>query len=217
MKLNKKQKMIIYGLILGDGFLQKTGKKNARLRIEHSAKQKEYVDWIYQNLVNVFAGKAKMISRRHPKTMKVYHYYRLQSNSSPVFGELHKKFYLNNRKIIPEDIEKFLSSQLTLAVWYMDDGYYYQRDKSAHIYLPHFKKNSQKKLLNCLKNNFKLSAKIYCRPDKRACQLNFTGDDKDKLFILIRPYIIPIFNYKLPSNPVSTESENIIEAVSNHS
>lgn len=207
MKLSKRQKMIIYGLILGDGFLQKTGKKNARLRIEHSLKQKEYLDWLYQSLMNLFADKPKMINRQHPQTKQIYHYCRLQSHSAPFFGKLRRQFYPNDKKIIPENIDKLLSFRLTLAIWYMDDGYYYQRDKSAHIYLSKLDNLSQKKLLNCLSKNFGLSAKIYCRPDRRACQLNFTGSDKDKLFNLIHPYVLPMFNYKLSSNPVSTESE----------
>lgn len=199
--------MIIYGLVMGDGFLQKTGKKNARLRIEHSAKQKVYVYWIYRSLENLFVDQPKKISRRHPTSKQLYHYYRLQSQSAPIFGKLHSKFYQAGKKIIPKDIAGLLTYRLTLAVWYMDDGYYDKRDKSAHIYLQKLTLDSQRRLLKCLQDNFGITAKIYCRPDREACQINFTGKAKDRLVELIRPYIIPEFNYKLPSNPVSTESE----------
>lgn len=199
--------MIIHGLVLGDGFLQKTGLNNARLRLEHSAEQREYMDWLYQSLANLFMKKPQPLSRQHPKTKRTYHYLRLQSHSSPVFGKLRRQFYHDNQKIIPENINKLLSSRLTLAIWYMDDGYYYRRDNSAHIYLSRLDSLSRQRLLDCLKDNFGLLAKIYCRPDRRACQLNFCGQDKDKLFELVSPYVIPMFNYKLPSNPVSTKSE----------
>jgi len=208
MILSKTQKSIIYGLVLGDGYLQSTGKKNARLRIEHSYKQKEYIDWLYSKLENIFCEKPKKINRLHPKTKQIYQYYRMQGNSSPVFGKIKRYFYKNNEKIIPENISNLLKYNLSLAVWYMDDGYYYKRDKSAHIYLQKITKESQNRLLKCLKNNFKISAKIYCRPDRNACCLNFTGKEKDKLFNLIRPHILKLFNYKITSNPVSTESEN---------
>lgn len=208
MKISKTQKSIIYGLVLGDGYLQKTGEKNARLRIEHSYKQKDYIDWLYEKLENIFAVRPAKITRIHPKTKKNYQYYRLQSNSSPVFGKIRKCFYKNNQKIIPENISNLLKYNLSLAVWYMDDGYYYRRDKSAHIYLPKLTAEDQKMLLVCLQNNFTINAKIYCRPDRKSCQLNFTGKDKNKLFDLIRPHILPLFNYKITSNPVSTDSEN---------
>ena len=201
MKITKKQKTIIYGLILGDGYLQKTGKKNSRLRLEHSAKQKDYILWKYNQLKNIFADKPKKIVRTHPSNGKQYSYYRLQSNSSPLFGKLQKLFYKNGKKIIPDNIEKNLNFGLTLAVWFMDDGYYYQRDKSAHIYLPQISKSDQNKLLKCLKNNFQLSGKIYCRPDKKSCQVNFTGKDKEKLFKIINPYVISSLKYKLPLTP----------------
>ena len=208
MKLSKKQKIIIYGLVLGDGFLQKTGKKNARLRIEYSAKQKEDTYWIYHSLENLFVDQPQKISRQHPKSKQIYHYYRLQSQSAPIFGKLHSKFYQNGKKIVPLYIDELLMYKLTLAVWYMDDGYYDKRDKSAHIYLQKLTLDSQRRLLECLQKNFGLTAKIYCRPDRQACQINFTGKAKDRLVELIRSYVIPEFNYKLPSNPVSTESEN---------
>ncbi len=208
MMLNKTQKFIIYGLILGDGYLQATSQNNARLRVEHSDKQKHYIDWIYDQLKNVFNDKPKKIVRRHPKTKKYYTYYRLQSNSSPVLGKIRRDFYTPKGKIIPNNISKYLKSNLTLAIWYMDDGHYYRRDKSAHFYLSLLDKDSQKNLLKCLFDNYDLNGKIYCRPDRKACQLNFRSKDKDKLFSLIKPYILSEFNYKLPFNPVSTENEN---------
>lgn len=206
MKLSKTQKEIIYGLVLGDGFLQATGKKNARLRIEHSAKQEDYVNWIQKQLPNIFLNKPKKISRLHTKTNKIYFYIRLQSNSSPFLGKVRDKFYINGKKTIPLNLDKLLSSR-TLATWYMDDGHYYKRDKSAHIYLHNVNKIEQNTILNSLKKIFDIDAKIYCRPDRKACQINFTGDNRDKLFSIISPKVIPLFNYKF-SNPVSTESEN---------
>lgn len=207
MMLSKRQKHIIYGIILGDGYLQPTGQKNARLRVEHSATQKHYIDWIYDHLNNVFTDKPKYIVRKHPKTKRYYKYYRLQSNSSPVLGKLRRAFYESKEKIIPDNISKYLQTNLTLAIWYMDDGYYYSKDKSAHFYLPLVNEKSQQNLLKCLKDNYGLEGKIYCRPDRKACQLNLRGENKDNLFSLIKPYILQEFNYKLPFNPVSTESE----------
>ena len=70
MKLTKRQKQIIFGLLLGDAYLQKTGKKNARLRLEHSEKQIAYINWKYEKLSNIFQHKPKKISRKHPITKK---------------------------------------------------------------------------------------------------------------------------------------------------
>lgn len=202
MKLSIRQKNIVYGSVLGDAYLQKTGKNNARLRLEHSTKQKDYVDWKYNQLKNLFQAKPKKIERIHPKSKQKYYYLRLQSHSSPFFGKLRQQLYNTaGKRQIPKEISELLKSNLTLAVWYMDDGYYYQRDKSAHIYLPKLNPDEIKLLINVLASNYNLKPKWYCRPDRESCQLNFTGQEKNKLFRLVKPYIIPSLKYKLPLTP----------------
>ena len=191
--------MIIYGLVLGDAYLQPTGKNNARLRIEHSLKQKDYINWKYEQLENLFQTKPRRIDRYHPKAKKIYSYLRLQSHASPLLGELRKKLYgQDNKRQIIGAIDKLLKARITLAVWYMDDGYYYKRDKSAHIYLPELKEEEIVRLIRALEVNFGLESNWYCRPDRKSCQLNFTGRQKDKLIEIIKPYIIPSLRYKLP-------------------
>jgi len=50
LRLNKKQKDIIVGLLLGDGHLEtQNSGKTFRLKIEHSINQKEYVDMLYKS------------------------------------------------------------------------------------------------------------------------------------------------------------------------
>lgn len=203
MKISTKQKMILYGLVLGDAYLQPTGRLNARLRLEHSLKQNDYVNWKYDQLKNLFQTRPKRINRVHPKTKKTYSYLRLQSHASPFLGELRKMLYSqnnNNRQII-KGLDKLLKTGITLAVWYMDDGYYDKRDKSAHIYLPKLKEEEIIRLIRVLEVNFGLRPNWYCRPDKESCQLNFTGQQKDMLIKIIKPYIIPSLRYKLPLTP----------------
>lgn len=46
-KLTSKQKEILLGTLLGDGVLELNG-RYPRLRIDHSEKQKAYVEWKYK-------------------------------------------------------------------------------------------------------------------------------------------------------------------------
>ena len=109
MKLSSIQKDILIGTILGDAYLQKTGEKNARLRLEHGINQKEYLFWKVKNLQQFFQGKPKYLERIHPANGRTYRYWRHQSQSGPFLGKLRKIFYLDNRKIIPVNIERFLT------------------------------------------------------------------------------------------------------------
>ena len=191
-------------MILGDAYLQKTGKTNARIRLEHSEKQKDYLLWKGLQFPEFFQGKPTRLIRFNPIFKKEYSYLRWQSNASPEIGKFHQKFYQNGRKIIPQELLRLLNSSLSLAVWFMDDGYFYHRDKIAYIYIPKYSLEERERLLKMLKDNFSLEAKIKIK--KRGnLVLVFSVEETKKLILLIKPFIIPSMQYKLPSlDPLST-------------
>lgn len=204
MKLSLREKAIIYGAILGDGYLQSTGKKNARLRLEHGMKQKDYLLWKTNELPKLFLGKPKYLQRVHPITGKTYGYIRHQSNSSPFLGSLRKTFYINGKKKIPEDLGKFISHPLSLAVWYMDDGYYSRKkdDRTSYLYLGKTTREEAEIAQKTLKEKFLLNTSVVDKR-KRGMALRFFAEDSRKLSQLLKDYIIPLFSYKLP-DPVTT-------------
>ena len=129
----KIEKALVIGSILGDGFLQKTGKNNARLRLEHSLKQEDYLLWKIRILDNYFQSKPQYLERNNLKFGKSYQYVRAQSYSGSEFGKLSKSFYKDGEKVIPKNIQNLLKDPLSLAVWFMDDGYYYPQIGRAHV------------------------------------------------------------------------------------
>lgn len=195
----KRQMDIVIGTILGDTYVQLTGKTNARLRFEHGEKQKDYIIWKWQELENLMQDKPKKIIRYNPIFQRTYSYYRCQSHSSPVFGKLQGLFYQDKKKIIPEELGELLKSKLSLAVWFMDGGYYYHRDRTAYIYLSKFSEDELQKLLNVLKLNFNLQPKIEIKK-RESINLKFSVKETEKLIQLIKADIIPSMQYKLPSN-----------------
>lgn len=206
--MNKKQKSVVIGSILGDGYLQKTGSKNARLRFEHSSKQSNYLFWKCEILKEYFQSKPTNLERKNPVFGKTYQYIRAQSYSGSELGKLYKLFYANNSKVIPEDIVSLLKDSLGLAVWFMDDGYYYARDKMAYIYLPKYDQISLNNLIIALNKNFDLFP-IFKQKKRGEYVLVFPVLEAEKLISLIKPFIIDSMLYKiglLPFDPVSTET-----------
>lgn len=199
MGLTKRQRDAVIGMLLGDAWLQKTGKRSARLRLKHSVKQRDYIYWKYELLKNYMQSEPKLIRRYNPIWEKSYSYYRCQTHSSPEFGKMRRKFYENNCKTIPADINKILKSPFTLAIWYMDDGYYYKRDKISCIYLKRLTAEETERIINCLQENFNLYGRIKIK--KELPVIYFSPKDTKKLTDLVRPYIIPSLNYKLPPPP----------------
>ncbi len=202
MELTKQQADVLIGTILGDGFLQKTGEKNARLRLEHSDKQKEYCLWKGRIFGRMFQGTPSYLERIHPKTKETYKYCRWQSSASPSFGKWRKYFYPEGKKIIPSDLGDFLNSPITLAVWYMDDGYFNTIDRNSFIYLGRVTLAEAEILQKAIEKNFDIKVTVYDKKNK-GFALFFGATETKKLHALIGPFIIPSMHYKL-FDPVTT-------------
>lgn len=198
--LTKKQRDILIGMVMGDAYLQATGKSNARLRLEHSVKQKNYIEWKYDLLKGFMQSPPKLIRRFNPVWKRTYQYYRCQSNAGPYFGKLRRQFYDGRRKIIPSNILSLLATPLALAVWYMDDGYYYHRDDVAYIYLSRFEPQDFERLIEALKKNFGVLPSVKIKKGKYPCFV-FDKAQTTKIVKVIKPHIIPSMRYKLPKTP----------------
>src|SRR3989338_3202762 len=99
--MTRRQKNALIGMILGDAYLQKTGKRNARLRLEHSIRQKDYLLWKMSLFPNYFQSKVEILERFNHTWGKKYSYVRAQSASGPEFGKVQRLFYQGSKKIIP--------------------------------------------------------------------------------------------------------------------
>jgi hypothetical protein len=201
--MNVKQKTILIGMILGDGFLQKTGENNARIRLEHSDKQEEYLSWKANQFPEFFQGKPQRLVRFNPVYQKQYSYARWQSNASPEIGRFRKLFYRDGKKIIPKELTEYFNNALSLAIWFMDDGYFYPRDKMSYIYIPKYTEDEVLILLKTLKINFNLKA-VFKKKKRGESVLIFNTTQTKRLVELIKPFIIPSMLYKISLDPLST-------------
>ena len=184
--LTQEQKSIIIGCILGDGYLRIIkGRKDAFLEINHSIKQRQYVEWKYQKLKNLVGGLPK--SRRGKEKRIAYRFYTKQH---PELTRLFHEFYHNGKKIFPE---KLILNPVILAVWYMDDGSKC-RDSDVYLNTQQFDNESQERIINAL-CKFKLSARL--NKDKFYFRVRFLKSSLPKLKNLIKRYIIPSMRYKI--------------------
>lgn len=197
MHLTKRQEAILAGSILGDAFLQKTGERNARLRYEHGGKQKEYLLWKIKAFPRLFQGGATHLTRVHPKTLATYEYWRAQSNATPEFGKWRTVFYPNGKKRIPANVAELIENPLSLAIWYMDDGYYYPKDKNSYLYLGRVSNVEAEYAKGALIQNFGLTPRVYDKK-KKGFALYFSSAETKKLHNLVRQHmLLPLFAYKL--------------------
>jgi hypothetical protein len=131
IKLTKEETQIIEGTILGDASISKASDAfNYHLKIKHSDAQFEYLDWFYQKLqkLNPYFGKIEKqknsplnIDGTAKKMFKKWIISKaLHTMSCVAITNLEKKWYDKNRiKHIPKD---FKLTNLSAAIWYLDDG-----------------------------------------------------------------------------------------------
>lgn len=196
MKLTKRQRSILIGTVLGDAYLQKTGARNARLRFEHSIKQDAYLNWKVSQFPKLFQGKPSRLNRKHPESHKTYGYIRHQSNATPELGKWRRRFYQDGKKVIPSELGKYLKDPLSLAIWYLDDGYYYDRDRVSYIYLGRVTLSEANIASDVISANFNLTSKVLDKKTK-GFALYFSPSETKNLHQLIQGHVIPEMNYKL--------------------
>ena len=197
LMIEREQNIFFFGLCpRSDGYLQPTGQKNARLRLEHKADHAQYLTWKARLLPQLFQGKPVFLKRIHPITKKEYSYVRQQSNSSPFLGKLRKLFYPQGKKQIPKNLAKLLKSPIAFAIWYFDDGYYYSRDKCAYIYLGRVSREEAVIASEAIKNCFGLSNRILDKKVK-GFALYFSHSELQKLKLLVEKYAPEVMTYKI--------------------
>jgi len=195
LSLTSRQKQILVGSLLGDAHLESRYKLGcATLRIEHSYKQKEYVDWLYSG----FKKWVRTLPRKRTRWSwgKKQDKYLFMTYGHKILGEFREIFYRNKKKIVPENIEYHLTP-LSLAVWYMDDGSIKSRKhKGMFLNTQAFSLSDVKRLQGILRKKFLIEN--ITRKDKSGLQIYILGRSAENFMRLIRPYIIPSMEYKIP-------------------
>lgn len=192
--LDKEQREMIIGTLLGDGFVGEHGVKNksCRLHIGHCEKQKSLVlhkKSILGNLVNV-------INRKEDKRKNsvMYTFVTVTHNDFRFFRTL---FYNGNKKVIRPEIANYITER-SLAYWIMDDG---SLNKGCNIRIStdSFTYKEQIILQTMLKSKFGVRSKIakYNRNNKEYYFISINKRNSQILSDLIRDYILEDFKYKV--------------------
>lgn len=183
--LTEDQQSVVIGSLLGDGYM--CCKTHAYLKVGHSFKQKEYVDWKYSFLSSLVITKPKMYKGNGSRFG-----YRFCTRSLSVLTPYYMCFYGNNsKKSIPNQL---VLTPLSLAVWYMDDGA--KNRKSAYLNTQQFSYNDQIRLLKMLRNQFNLEGSL--NRDKHYFRIRLFQESSQELKRIIYDYIPDCMKYKLP-------------------
>ena len=180
--LNERQRNLVLGSLLGDGYLAETTRGYA-FRVNHGPSQKDYVDWKFKILRNIVNSP--------PKFAKNCYYFRTVSHV--FFDRLREQFYSGNKKVVPRKLIEKQLNPFALAVWVMDDG---SKDgKQLRINSQSFSKLENLFLQGVL--YAKLGIKSTLNRDKGKYRLRASECSMQTLLRLIKPHIIPSMLYKV--------------------
>lgn len=193
-ELTQRQKNIIIGTILGDGTLELDG-RNARLKLDHSEKQKDYLLWKHRELFNISSAFHFYSQKPDLRTKRKYKHCQFNTLSLESLNFYYGEFYKNGRKSLSYNIVRLLNNPLSLAVWFMDDGYQRSDCNALRLNTDCFIFEEQTLLIECLKRNFNVEARIH----KKGRYWNIYIPSKYANFFcgIVEPYIIPQMRYKL--------------------
>jgi len=184
--LTPRERSIILGSLLGDGYLRIIpGRKNAFLEINHSIKEKEYVDWKYQELKNLVKSSPK--ARKGNGQRVAYRFFTCQH---PELTEFYKEFYQNGKKTVPRNL---VFNPLMIGVWFMDDGS--RTYRTYYLNTQQFDYHSQKRLIEMLKDQYRIECSL--NRDKQYYRIRIRQNSAKEFKRLIGNYIIPEMRYKL--------------------
>jgi hypothetical protein len=199
LKLLPRQREVLVGTLLGDGHLEtKDRGKTYRLKIEHTSKQEQYVDWLYREFREWVRTSPKKRERYvQLRTVSgIYERIGFNTISSGSFRFYAQQFYQEREKVVPKLIHRWLTP-LALAVWYMDDGSIKSKAHRTVLMNTHsFDKASLLRLQKALQDRYGIKTKL--RKQREGMQIYFLSETIDTFLRMIEPHIIPSMRYKLP-------------------
>ena len=172
--LSEVQRQIVVGTLLGDGSMR--CRTNALLEINHSIRQRRYVDWKFHKLREHVGPPPH--ARQGNGTRVAY---RFVTRSLPEFTPLFRSFYQSGRKSVPDVV----LTPLTLAVWFMDDGC---RSRNAvYFNTQQFDENDQRRLLGLLRNQWGIQGSL--NRDKCYQRIRISVESTAVLREIIEPHL----------------------------
>ena len=198
MELNDNPAFI--GIMLSDGYIRPIRTKNGDTYFEmkQTTRNKDLLINIKKEF-NKFDIKSQIkgIKTKLRHREEPYYELLLWTNSSSKLKDERKHWYPNGIKIVPQDLQ---ITDKVLAYWYMGDGGVWRGGRDKHsvkitMYTNGFEKQDVEFLIKKLKK-LEISSTIAQKKGNWVINIS-TASEVNEFMDLVKPYILPCFNYKL--------------------
>ena len=195
LKLTKRQREILVGLLLGDAHLETQNRgRTYRLKIEQSERHRAYVEHLYK-VFKAWVLTPPQSKEKHSKGHVSKNWW-FQTVSHGAFRFYAQQFYREGRKRVPSLIHRWITP-CALAYWFMDDGSVKSRQsKGVVINTQDYTQSEVERLAAVLRERFGL--KVKPRKQKEGFQIYISGESYESFREIVEPYLIEGMRYKLP-------------------
>lgn len=178
--------------------LERNG-KYVRLRIEHGLRQKEYLFWKYKALKPFVTRAPRHVSSYQRIMKRTYRRLHFSTYSLEQFEPYWNAFYPNGKKCITELVCKWLRDPISLAVWFMDDGYKRNDCNAFRMSTDAFSKAEQVRLQKTLTQHFRITSALHRKG--KWWNLYIPENATKRFHQIVSPYILPSLRYKVALAP----------------
>ena len=186
---------LLMGSLLGDAYAEQHG-NGTRICFQQEHSNIQYLMWFHSCLskFGYCSETTPKITTRLGKGGKLRHISRFKTYTFTSFNWIQGAFYLKNKKIVPSNIEEYLSP-LALSVWIMDDGG--KVSSGLKISTNNFSFNEVNFLADILRKKYNLKTSIIKTGALNQYNLYISKTSMKDLVEIIKPYFHSSMYYKL--------------------
>ena len=187
---------ILIGSLLGKGNMERDG-NGSRFTFYPQINNGEYLLWLHQIISTLGYSNSELPEINIIKEIngKISYKYKFKTYTYSSFNWIYDEFYPNNRKIIPTNIDKYLSP-IALSYWIMADASLY-KNRGLKFNSNHFTLKEIKILSSVLEKKYTINTSIYKTGIINQYSLYIPKSNLDLLRKIIKPYIHPTMIYKI--------------------
>jgi recombination protein RecA len=193
--LSDREMQILYGTMLGDGYLGLTQQGKGILKLTHGERQASYLRWKMAQLPGLFRENHP-VQRRASKPPWTRGTIGTCSIVRDELTDLRRAFYPEGKKIVPPSVCRVMEP-LALALWYMDDGCLARKNGSGVVFATNAFADSDLDTLRSMLRRFGIESTVSrARPGQYHVALGKAG--ATRFLDLVRPHVPAPMVHKLP-------------------
>lgn len=193
--LSGREMQILYGTLLGDGYVGLTQQGKGILKLAHGEKQGSYLRWKMAQLPGLFR-EDHPVQRRASKPPWTRGTIGTCSIVRDELTELRRVFYPDGKKIVPLSVCRAMEP-LALALWYMDDGCLARKNGSGVVLATNAFTDPDLARLRTMLRRFEVESRV-ARVRPQQYHLTLGKAAATRFLDLVRPHVPAPMVHKLP-------------------